>query len=200
MQSCTMFCNWKKLELEIHMSSYDFSYMISNWVLILSNELYVSPILMSSPAMITHWEMRCFDAHGELLWKLIVRQTPPFFTFKVQMYYYFSWCFSIGVCCVLALWIARSALTMYTEGHRFKPLLRNSVGILHYYRSLSFRRRSRKNCDPLICRDYSRSRTSSQSRYSLKKSSEEEGRKKRWITASKWVYGTFFCSSASFIC
>ena len=98
--------SFRTMSKEIRVSSYDFSAMISIWVLILSNELYVSPILMSSPAMITHWEMRCFDAHGELLWKLIVRPLP-FFTFKVQMYYYFCLCFSICVCCVLALWIAR---------------------------------------------------------------------------------------------
>ena len=125
----------------IRVSSYDFSAMISIWVLILSNELYVSPIIMSSPAMITHWEMRCFDAHGELLWKLIVRPLP-FFTFKVQMYYYFSWCVSIGVCCVLALWIARWPYMLRDMGSSL--ILSNSVGILHYYRSLNFKRRSRE--------------------------------------------------------
>jgi len=46
--------------------------------------------------------------------------------------------------CMLCIGTVDSALTMYTEGHGFKPLLGISVRILHYYRSLNFRRRSRE--------------------------------------------------------
>ena len=33
---------------------------------------------MSSHAMRTHWEMRCFRAHRELIWELIMRSMRPF--------------------------------------------------------------------------------------------------------------------------
>ena len=110
----------------IRVSSYDFSAMISIWVLILYNELYVSPILMSSPAMITHWEMRCFGAYAVCACDVLL--------FFLTFLYW----------CMLCIGTVDSALTMNTEGHGFKPLLSNSVGILHYYRWLNFRRRSRE--------------------------------------------------------
>ena len=90
---------------------------------------------MSSPAMRTHWEMRCFGAHWEIIWELIMRSMRPFLygcgterpykqyfqdTFQFPAPSSSSSCASACLCCV-CVWvysIPSSVFLRMSHGHK----------------------------------------------------------------------------------